>query len=59
MFAILACHKAIRQGDSVDEKTARSLIEKVFELEEPICPHGRTFLIRFNNDELKKAVGRT
>ncbi len=59
VFAILACHKAIRQGDSVDERTAKSLIEKVFELEEPVCPHGRTFLIRFNNDELKKAVGRT
>ncbi len=59
LFAVLACHSAIRQGDIVDEKTAISLIEKVFELEEPVCPHGRTFLIRFNNEELKRTVGRT
>ncbi len=59
IFAILACHSAIRQGDDIDDRTAISLIEKVFELDEPVCPHGRTFLIRFNNDELKKAVGRT
>lgn len=59
LFAVLACHSAIKQGDVVDPKTAISLIEKVFDLDEPVCPHGRTFLIRFNNDELKKAVGRT
>ncbi|MBN2756466.1 MAG: hypothetical protein JXR51_04745, partial [Bacteroidales bacterium] len=59
LFAVLACHSAIRQGDIVEDKTAISLIEKVFELEEPVCPHGRTFLIRFNNEELKRAVGRT
>ncbi len=59
LFAILACHSAIRQGDEVDRRTAINLIEKVFALDEPVCPHGRTFLIRLNNDELKKAVGRT
>jgi DNA mismatch repair protein MutL len=59
IFAILACHSAIRQGDDIEDKLAISLIEKVFELDEPVCPHGRTFLIHFNNDELKKAVGRT
>ena len=59
IFAVLACHNAIKQGDNVDEKTAISLIEKVFELDEPVCPHGRTFLIRFDQEELMKAVGRT
>ncbi len=59
IFAILACHSAIRQGDEIEDKLAISLIKKVFELDEPVCPHGRTFLIHFNNDELKRAVGRT
>jgi DNA mismatch repair protein MutL len=59
IFAILACHSAIKQGDDIEDKLAISLIEKVFELDEPVCPHGRTFLIHFNNDELKRAVGRT
>lgn len=59
LFAILACHSAIRQGDEVEDRVAINLIEKVFELDEPVCPHGRTFLIRFNNEELKRAVGRT
>ncbi|MGD1822310.1 MAG: DNA mismatch repair endonuclease MutL [Pleomorphochaeta sp.] len=59
IFAVLACHSAIRQGDIVDESTAINIIKKVFELEEPVCPHGRTFLIRFDSEELKKAVGRT
>lgn len=59
IFAVLACHQAIKQGDIVENKVAIELIKKVFELEEPVCPHGRTFLIRFENDELKRAVGRT
>ena len=59
LFAILACHSAIRQGDDIDADLANYIIEEVFKMEEPCCPHGRTFLIRFNKDELDKAVGRT
>lgn len=59
IFAILACHSAIRQGDVVEKATAIKIIEKVFEMEDPVCPHGRTFLIRFDNEELKRTVGRT
>lgn len=59
IFAVLACHSAIKQGDIVEQREAIKIIEKVFELDEPVCPHGRTFLIRFDNDELKKAIGRT
>lgn len=59
LFAILACHSAIRQGDKIDETLAKQIIEEVFKMEEPSCPHGRTFLIRFDKSELDKAVGRT
>ncbi|MGH0053230.1 MAG: DNA mismatch repair endonuclease MutL [Sphaerochaetaceae bacterium] len=59
LYAIVACHAAIKAGDSVDRMMAISLLEKVFALEEPVCPHGRTFVIRLHKDELMKAVQRT
>lgn len=59
LYAIVACHAAIKAGDSVDRSTAMAILEKVFALEEPSCPHGRTFVVRLNKDDLSKAVGRT
>ncbi len=59
LFAIIACHSAIRQGDKIDDTLAKQIIEEVFKMKEPCCPHGRTFLIRFEKSELDKAVGRT
>jgi len=59
LYAIVACHAAIKGGDSIDRTTAIELLKKVFALEEPTCPHGRTFVVRLNKDELSKAVGRT
>jgi DNA mismatch repair protein MutL len=59
LFAIIACHSAIKQGDKIDDKLAEQIIEEVFKMDEPCCPHGRTFLIRFEKSELDKAVGRT
>ena len=59
LYAIVACHAAIKSGDTVDRTTATELLKKVFALEEPTCPHGRTFVVRLNKDELSKAVGRT
>ena len=34
------------------------LLQKVFALDEPVCPHGRTFVVRLTKGELIKAVGR-
>jgi len=59
LYAIVACHAAIRSGESVDRTSATELLKQVFALEEPTCPHGRTFVVRLNKDELEKAVGRT
>ena len=38
---------------------SREAREKVFELEDPSCPHGRTFVIRLSEKELRLMVGRT
>ena len=59
LYAIVACHAAITAGDKVDRVMALSLLDKVFSMEEPVCPHGRTFVVRLEKDELAKAVGRT
>jgi DNA mismatch repair protein MutL len=58
LYAVVACHAAIKAGDSVDRMMAISLLTKVFQLDEPICPHGRTFVVRLSKEELMKAVQR-
>ena len=59
LYAVVACHAAIKAGDRIDRGAAIELLKAVFALEEPICPHGRTFVIRLNKEDLKKTVGRT
>ncbi len=58
LYAVVACHKAIKQGDTVDRTTAIHLLKQVFSLEDPVCPHGRTFVVRLDKQELMAAVGR-
>lgn len=59
LYAIVACKAAIKAGDTLDDQSAIALLEKVFELEDPSCPHGRTFVIRLSEKELRLMVGRT
>lgn len=58
LYATIACHAAIKDGDSIDATTAESLIRQVFELENPVCPHGRTFVVEIPKDQLWRSVGR-
>lgn len=59
LYAIIACKAAIKAGDEIDRFSAEALLEKVFELEDPACPHGRTFIVMLDENELRKMVGRT
>ncbi len=59
LFAIIACKAAIKAGDSIDRWSAEALLDKVFRLEVPACPHGRTFLIKITEEKLRELVGRT
>ena len=59
LFAIIACRAAIKSGDDIDRWIAEELLKKVFALEEPACPHGRTFLIKLTEKNLREMVGRT
>ena len=59
LFASMSCHAAIKAGDEVDKYCAMEILKKVFQMEEPCCPHGRTFLIKITKENLMKMVGRT
>lgn len=58
LFAIIACHAAIKAGDSLDTVTANSLVKRCFELDRMVCPHGRDFTFSISKEELYKKVGR-
>jgi DNA mismatch repair protein MutL len=58
LYATIACHAAIKDGDHIDANTAEALIRQVFLLENPVCPHGRTFVVEITRDQLWKSVGR-
>ena len=58
LFAIIACHAAIKAGDALDTVTATSLVKRCFELDRMVCPHGRDFTFAISKEELYKQVGR-
>ena len=58
LFAIMACHAAIKAGDPLDSVTAKALVDKAFKLDAMVCPHGRSFTFEMSKEELYKKVGR-
>ncbi len=58
LFAIIACHAAIKAGDPLDTVTATSLVKRCFELNRMVCPHGREFTFSLSKQELYRQVGR-
>ena len=58
LYATIACHAAIKDGDSIDNFTAEAIIQKVLAMENPVCPHGRTFVVEVTKESLWRAVGR-
>jgi len=59
IYATMACKAAIKDGDRVDDVTARSLLEEIFTLENARCPHGRPIWFELSRSELFQFVGRT
>ena len=59
LFAIIACKAAIKAGDDIDRWSAEDILRRVFAMEEPACPHGRTFLMKISEKELRLLAGRT
>lgn len=58
-YANVACKKAIKANDYIDPIFAIRLLKDVFALSDPVCPHGRTFVVKLDKQDLNKMVGRT
>ena len=58
LFAIIACHAAIKAGDELDAVTAKELVKRCFELDRMVCPHGRAFTFSVSREESYRKVGR-
>jgi len=56
--ASLACHAAIKSGDSLTSDEVKNLIAEIKKLKTPYCPHGRPVLIRIKWNDLEKQFGR-
>jgi DNA mismatch repair protein MutL len=56
--ATLSCHRAVKDGDYLDDTTALALAEAALTLPVPRCPHGRPVWKELSREELFKAVRR-
>jgi DNA mismatch repair protein MutL len=59
LYAALACHAAITDGDQISDATAHAIIQAVLPMENARCPHGRPVWICFSREELFRLVGRS
>ena len=57
--ALIACHSAVRFGDSLTPETARELLRALAATDEPIsCPHGRPTTLILPDDQLRRLFKR-
>jgi DNA mismatch repair protein MutL len=57
--ALIACHSAVRFGDSLTPETARELLRSLAATNEPIsCPHGRPTTLILPDDQLRRLFKR-
>jgi DNA mismatch repair protein MutL len=54
----LSCHRAVKEGDFLDEETALALAEEAFALPVTRCPHGRPIWFEIGRQDLLRAVKR-
>lgn len=58
-FAQMACKAAVKKGDQLDGQGALTLLQQIFALPEPRCPHGRPLWAELSREQLYALVGRT
>jgi DNA mismatch repair protein MutL len=57
--ATLSCHRAIKDGDRLDDRTAFTLAESALALPIPRCPHGRPIWVELSRADLYHGVNRS
>ncbi len=56
----LACHSAVRAGQSLSTEEMRALVRSLEESSQPrTCPHGRPTMIHLSSHRLQREFGRT
>ena len=58
LIATMACRAAVKDGDLLDDASARDLIRKALSLPFPRCPHGRPIWAKLDKTFLYRMVGR-
>jgi DNA mismatch repair protein MutL len=58
-LAGMACKAAVKDGEVLDDFSARKLIAEALALPFPRCPHGRPIWVRLDGTALARMVGRT
>jgi DNA mismatch repair protein MutL len=60
IIATMACHSAVRFGQSLSLDEMRELVRQMEQAELPhACPHGRTTMIHISKKQLEREFGRT
>ena len=55
----LACHGAVKAGQSLTPEEMRGLLQELERIPNPhTCPHGRPTLLHFSSSQLEKGFGR-
>jgi DNA mismatch repair protein MutL len=58
--ASMACHSAVRAGQTLTDVEMRELIRQLEQAAAPhTCPHGRPTMIHLSSEQLKREFGRT
>jgi len=57
--AVYCCHKAVRDGDYLDDDAALALLKEALALPDPRCPHGRPVWTEISREALCRAVRRS
>jgi DNA mismatch repair protein MutL len=60
LLALVACHSAVRFGQTMDMDQMRALVRQLEQVSEPqSCPHGRPVLVCLTDERLGKEFKRT
>ena len=59
MVASIACHGAIKSGQTLSDEEMRSLVRQLEQTDNPhTCPHGRPTIIKLSAAQLERGFGR-
>jgi DNA mismatch repair protein MutL len=60
IIASIACHGAIRSGQSLSEEEMVSLVRQLEQTVNPhTCPHGRPTIVKLSDTQLEREFGRS